>query len=137
PIGMLIGDTVVGRLLLPGSRERLVVPLIALMGLPLLGFAAQPGRPLAAVLLLLAGCGFANGLGLQREFLAALPEHGQGQAFALLGSGNMTLQGLGPACIGALATATGPGTAMALAGSATALTAGWVLVWRPGRRRGQ
>ena len=130
PVGMLLGDLVVGRLLRPALRERLVVPLIALMGLPLLAFADDPGRPLAAGLLLLAGCGFANGLGLQREFLAALPAQDQGQAFGLLGSGNMTLQGVGPVCVGALAGLTGTGGSMALAGVGPLLTAAWLVSWR-------
>ncbi|WP_037571057.1 MFS transporter [Phaeacidiphilus oryzae] len=130
PVGMLLGDLLVGRFVRPARRERLVVPLIALMGLPLLGFAAEPGRLLAAVLLLAAGFGFAHGLGLQREFLAALPEEGQGQAFGLLGSGMMTLQGLAPACVGALAPLTGTGGAMAVAGVGALGTAGWILAWR-------
>ncbi|WP_224274827.1 MFS transporter [Streptomyces sp. LS1784] len=133
PVGMLLGDLLVGRLLRPSTRERLVVPLIALMGAPLIGFAAEPGRLLAAVLLLCSGCGFAYGLGLQREFLAALPERGQGQAFGLLGSGHMTLQGVGPVCFGAITAASGTGGAMALAGVGSLLTAAWVLTWRRAR----
>ncbi|WP_051944242.1 MFS transporter [Streptacidiphilus rugosus] len=132
PIGMLLGDVLVGRLLRPATRERLVVPLVLLMGLPLLGFAAEPGRFVAGGLLLCTGFGFANGLGLQRAFLDALPERGQGQAFGLLGSGNMTLQGVGPACFGMLATLLGghgTGTAMALAGLGAVLTALWTLSW--------
>lgn len=131
PVGMLIGDLLVGRLLRPPTRERLVVPLIALMGLPLLGFAAEPGAGLSSCLLLLCGFGFAYGLGLQRPFLDALPQDGQGQAFGLLGSGNMTLQGIGPVCFGAVAAGIGTGGAMAVAGGAAVLTASWILSWHP------
>ncbi|MFJ8095672.1 MFS transporter [Streptomyces griseofuscus] len=130
PVGMLIGDLLVGRLLGPPTRERLVVPLVVLMGLPLIGFAAEPGVGLSCALLLLTGSGFAYGLGLQRPFLDALPQDGQGQAFGLLGSGNMTLQGVGPACFGSVAEGIGTGGAIALAGGAAALTAGWILSWR-------
>ncbi|MFC7867993.1 MFS transporter [Streptomyces murinus] len=130
PVGMLIGDLLVGRLLRPSVRERLVVPLVVLMGLPLIGFAAEPGVGVSCALLLLTGSGFAYGLGLQRPFLDALPQDGQGQAFGLLGSGNMTLQGVGPACFGSVAEGIGTGGAIALAGGAAALTAGWVLSWR-------
>ncbi|GGV88351.1 membrane protein [Streptomyces gelaticus] len=129
PVGMLVGDLLVGRLLRPLTRERLVVPLIALMGLPLVGFAAEPGVGVSSCLLLLCGFGFAYGLGLQRPFLDALPQDGQGQAFGLLGSGNMTLQGVGPACFGSVATGIGTGGAIALAGGAAVLTAGWILSW--------
>ncbi|WP_416482785.1 MFS transporter [Streptomyces sp. CL12] len=130
PVGMLIGDLLVGRLLRPPTRERLVVPLVVLMGLPLIGFAAEPGVGVSCALLLLTGSGFAYGLGLQRAFLDALPQDGEGQAFGLLGSGNMTLQGVGPACFGSVAEGIGTGGAIALAGGAAALTAGWVLSWR-------
>ncbi|MFB6816743.1 MFS transporter [Streptomyces sp. NPDC056347] len=131
PVGMLVGDLLVGRLLRPRARERLVVPLIALAGLPLIGFAAEPGVGVSSCLLLLSGLGYAYGLGLQRPFLDALPQDGQGQAFGLLGSGSMTLQGVGPVCLGAVAAGTGTGGAMALAGGAVALTAGWILTWHP------
>lgn len=43
----------------------------------------------------------------------------------------MTLQGVGPACFGSVAAGIGTGGAIALAGGAAALTAGWVLTWHP------
>ncbi|MFD5337836.1 MFS transporter [Streptomyces hawaiiensis] len=129
PVGMLVGDLLVGRLLRPRARERLVVPLVALAGLPLIGFAAEPGVGVSSCLLLLSGLGYAYGLGLQRPFLDALPPDGQGQAFGLLGSGSMTLQGVGPVCLGSVAAGMGTGGAIALAGGAVALTAGWILTW--------
>ncbi|MFJ4705175.1 MFS transporter [Streptomyces anulatus] len=131
PVGMLVGDLLVGRFLRPRARERLVVPLVALAGLPLIGFAAEPGVGVSSCLLLLSGLGYAYGLGLQRPFLDALPRDGQGQAFGLLGSGSMTLQGIGPVCLGAVAAVIGTGGAIALAGCAAVLTAGWVLTWHP------
>ncbi|MDH6612817.1 putative MFS family arabinose efflux permease [Streptomyces sp. SAI-208] len=131
PVGMLVGDLLVGRLLRPRARERLVVPLVALAGLPLMGFAAEPGVGVSSGLLLLSGLGYAYGLGLQRPFLDALPQDGQGQAFGLLGSGSMTLQGVGPVCLGSVAAGVGTGGAIALAGGAVALTAGWILTWHP------
>ncbi|OSC69615.1 MFS transporter [Streptomyces sp. BF-3] len=132
PVGMLVGDLLVGRFLRPRTRERLVVPLVALAGLPLIGFAAEPGVGVSSCLLLISGLGYAYGLGLQRPFLDALPHDGQGQAFGLLGSGSMTLQGVGPVCLGTAAAAgTGAGGAVALAGGAVVLTAGWILTWHP------
>ncbi|MFF5497748.1 MFS transporter [Streptomyces aquilus] len=131
PVGMLVGDLLVGRLLRPPTRERLVVPLTALTGAPLVGFAAEPAVGVSSCLLLLCGFGLAYGLGLQRPFLEALPYEGQGQAFGLLGSGSMTLQGLGPACLGSVAAGIGTGNTIALAGGAALLTAGWTLTWHP------
>ncbi|MFD7730299.1 MFS transporter [Kitasatospora phosalacinea] len=129
PVGMLVGDLLVGRFAAPATRERLVVPLAALMGLPLLVFALPVPLPLCAAALLAAGGGFAYALGLQRRFLDVLPAAGQGQAFTLLGSGNMTLQGLGPAFFGTAAAFTGTGPAMAAAGAAAVLTALWIATW--------
>ncbi|WP_354598304.1 MFS transporter [Streptomyces sp. JL1001] len=77
PVGMLVGDLLVGRFLRPRTRERLVVPLVALAGLPLIGFAAEPGVGVTSCLLLISGLGYAYGLGLQRPFLdASEPGHG-------------------------------------------------------------
>ncbi|MFE6625166.1 MFS transporter [Streptomyces sp. NPDC057740] len=129
PVGILVGDLLVGRLLRPPARERMVVPLIALTGLPLVGFVTEPGAGVSSCLLLLCGFGLAYGLGLQRPFLDALPQDGRGQAFGLLGSGSMTLQGVGPACFGTVAAGIGTGGAIALAGGAAVLTAGWILTW--------
>ncbi|WP_435128146.1 MFS transporter [Actinacidiphila sp. bgisy144] len=122
PVGMLVGDVIVGRFLPPATRERLVGPLIALMGLPLLLFATRPGLSAGALLLLLTGTGFSYGLGLQRPFLEALPTHSHSHAFSLLTSGTMTLQGLAPALFGALSTPLGPPLSLTLAGLATLLS---------------
>ncbi|MFC5908530.1 MFS transporter [Streptacidiphilus monticola] len=138
PVGMLAGDLVLGRFAAPALRERLVAPLAALMGLPLLLFALDAPVLGCAGALLAAGFGFAYALGLQRAFLEALPDDRQGQAFALLGAGNMTLQGVGPAVFGAAAGVAGTGTAMAAAGASAVVTAAWIATWqrRPGPESG-
>lgn len=123
PVGMLAGDLVVGRFLRDATRERLVVPLVGVLGVPLLAIAADPPFAVTAALLAITGTGFAYGLGIQRRFLDALPEERRGQAFGLLSSGLMTLQGVGPAVFGALAEVTPIRYAMALAGAATVATA--------------
>ncbi|MFC1429904.1 MFS transporter [Streptacidiphilus sp. N1-3] len=133
PIGMLVGDLAVGRFVRPALRERLVVPLVLLLGLPLLAFAASPAPVLCALLLVVSGAGFAYGLGLQRGFLEALPEDSRGQAFGLLSSGNMTFQGVCPLLFGLLAEAVPVGVAMSAAGVGVLLTAGYLRgVMRPG-----
>jgi MFS family permease len=123
PVGMLAGDLVVGRFLRPATRERLVVPLVGVLGVPLLAIAADPPLAVTAALLAVTGTGFAYGLGIQRRFLDAVPEERRGQAFGLLSSGLMTLQGVGPAVFGALAEVTPIRYAVALAGAATVVTA--------------
>jgi MFS family permease len=123
PVGMLAGDLVVGRFVRPATRERLVVPLVGVLGVPLLAIAADPPFAVTAALLAVTGIGFAYGLGIQRRFLDAVPEERRGQAFGLLSSGLMTLQGVGPAVFGALAEVTPIRYAVALAGAATVTTA--------------
>jgi predicted MFS family arabinose efflux permease len=125
PVGMLTGDLVVGRFLRPEARERAVVPLIALLGLPLAVFLLDPPYAGCAAVLCASGTGFAYGLGLQRVFLDSLAEPVRGQGFGLLASGLMTLQGVGPLVVGGIAQFTSAGTAIAAAGTATVLTALW------------
>jgi Major Facilitator Superfamily len=122
PVGMLAGDLVVGRLLRPAVRERMVVPLVVLLGAPLPVLLARPPLALVAALLALSGSGYAYALGIQRRLLAALPHHGRGQAFALLATGLMTLQGLSPVATGALAEWLGPAATIAALGLATITT---------------
>ncbi|WP_406281081.1 MFS transporter [Embleya sp. NBC_00896] len=133
PVGMLIGNLVVGRFLEPARRERLVAALVAVLGLPLLGFAIDPPWAACAGLLLVTGMGFAYGLGLQREFLDAVPETSRGQAFGLLSAGNFTFQGVGPTAFGAVAELADIGPAIALSGAATLAVAArlWLLRRRP------
>lgn len=124
PVGMLLGDFVVGRFLPPRTRERLSPWLIVLMGLPLVAFAVSPALAAAAALLVLAGSGFGYALGVQRVFLDAVPERLRGQAFTLRSAGLMTAQGLGPAVFGAVAQFSAVSTAMALAGGCAICAAG-------------
>ncbi|GAA4259598.1 MFS transporter [Dactylosporangium darangshiense] len=123
PVGMTAGNLVVGRLIGPALRERLVPVLIALMGLPCLAFLAPAPWPPLAGALMVAGAGFAFGLGVQEAFRDALPAEGRGQAFGLLSTGLMTAQGLLPALAGLLAEALAPGVVIGLLGGATLVAA--------------
>ncbi|WP_430787511.1 MFS transporter [Actinoplanes sp. G11-F43] len=123
PVGMLLGNLVVGRLLRPSVRERLAAPLVVLLGAPLLALPAALPLPAVVTVLAVAGAGFAYSLGLQREFLEAAPPARRGQVFALLSTGMMALQGVGPLAFGALAEWTSPSAAIATAGAATCLVA--------------
>jgi predicted MFS family arabinose efflux permease len=123
PIGMLVGDLVVGRFLHPLTRERLVLPLMFVLGVPLIWLVFEPGLTVAAALLFVSGLGFAYALGLQQWFLAAVPEQSRGLAFGLLGTGLMTCQGLSPIAAGALAGLSSAGVAMGVAGACTVVAA--------------
>ncbi|GAA1006015.1 MFS transporter [Acrocarpospora pleiomorpha] len=121
--GMGVGEFVVGRFAPPALRERLTLPLVVLLGLPLLGFLAEPGPLAAAGLAFLAGSALSYNLGLQRRFVEAVPGETLGQAFGLSQSGMMTCQALGGVIAGGLAELTGPAPAIALSGVAVLLSA--------------
>lgn len=123
PVGMTVGAALFGRLVRPATRDRLAVPMVALLGVPLLAFAARPALPVAAVLLVLTGAGLAYDLAVQTRFRDAVPTDRRGQAFGLLGTGLMTVQGVSPPVLGAVAQVGSAGLAVALAGAGTVLTA--------------
>ncbi|XVU21094.1 MFS transporter [Actinoplanes sp. CA-054009] len=122
-VGMLLGNFVVGRFLRPSLRERLAGVFVVVLGAPLVVLLLAPPFPLVVALLVLAGTGYAYGLGVQRAFLEAAPADRRGQLFALFSTGLMALQGVGPLLLGVIAEATSPTLAIALAGVATALIA--------------
>lgn len=123
PAGALVGELLVGRLCLPATRERLVLPLLLLVGVPLLPLALTPPPAVAAVLLLVASVGLAYELGRQRAFRDALPEGRQGIGFGLLSVGMMTSQGIGPLIAGPVGTVLDPGAAMAICGGLVLVSA--------------
>ncbi|MEV4348496.1 MFS transporter [Actinoplanes sp. NPDC049596] len=128
-VGMLLGNFAVGRFLRPTLRERFAGALVVVLGAPLIALLIAPPFPVVVALLVLAGTGYAYGLGVQRAFLDAAPAGRRGQLFALHSTGLMALQGAGPLLLGVLAEATSPTVAIAAAGAATALMA-------PALRRG-
>ncbi|MEV6611958.1 MFS transporter [Kutzneria sp. NPDC051319] len=103
PVGMMIGSWLVGRWVGASTRRRLLVPLMTVVGLPLVGFAVA-GLPVVVcgALLVVAGTGFSYGLAIQQRFRDLVPADHRGQAFSLLSTGLMTAQGLSPALAGAL-----------------------------------
>ncbi|MGN6444739.1 MFS transporter [Amnibacterium sp.] len=117
PAGALAGELLVGRLARPATRERLVLPLLLLVGLPLLPLAFSPATPVAALLLLVSSTGLAYELGKQRDYRDALPAGRQGVGFGLLSVGMMTAQGVGPLLAGPLGALLSPGAAMAACGA--------------------
>ncbi|WP_020519027.1 MFS transporter [Catelliglobosispora koreensis] len=123
PAGMLIGYFVIGRFVKPDMRTTLVGPLICVLGLPLAVVALDPPLAIAGLLFAISGAGMAYPLGLQTAFLEAVPEVNRGQAFGLLSTGLMTLQGIGPVVFGGLAQVTHLRWAIAVSGVATVTSA--------------
>lgn len=122
-VGMAVGEFAVGRFAAPALRERLSLPLAALLGIPWLGFLAAPGAGWAAAIAATAAAGLAYQLGLQRRFVDAVPEEVRGQAFGLLSTGLMTGQAVGAALVGVLGELFSPRLAIVAAGGAAILTA--------------
>ena len=112
--GMLAGDAVVGRWTTPALRQRLAVPLYALLAVPYLLFVVRPGVWAAAALVAVASFGFAGHLGTQERYLAAVPERVRGRALGLAGSGMLTAQALAASLTGAVAEAASAPVAMSL-----------------------
>jgi predicted MFS family arabinose efflux permease len=132
PVGMLLGNLVVGRFLRPETRERLVGPILLVLGLPMIGLALPLPLTVTMALLFVSGAGFSYSLGLQRQFVDAVDPALQGQAFALHFTGMMTMQGVGPLVAGALAEVLPLSAVMIAAGVATALVG---VVWWVTRTR--
>ncbi|MFI7578471.1 MFS transporter [Micromonospora sp. NPDC049497] len=126
--GMLVGDLLVGRFVAPARRERWTPWLAVLLGVPILVFAARPGLWPAAALFVVSFAGFAYQLGLARRFLDAVPEARRGQAFGLVGTGMMAVQGGAAAGAGALTEVLAPGVVMALSGAASLVCT--LALWR-------
>ncbi|MFD5920974.1 MFS transporter [Kitasatospora sp. NPDC058201] len=121
-VGMLIGDVVVGRAFAPATRERLVLPLLLVMGAPPVTLVLDLPYPAVAAAYVITGVGSAYLLGLQRRFLEAVPSHLQGQSFALLNTTTMTIQGVGPLVFGVFAEFLPVGLAIALTGVSSVTT---------------
>ncbi|MBB5935801.1 MFS transporter [Streptomyces zagrosensis] len=103
PIGAITSEVLVGSLLGPRARERIVLPVATLTMLPAVGYFLHPPLPLALAFLVLAGCGISYTLGLDQWFIAAVPAELRGRAMTVLTAGLMTVQGLGMALAGAAA----------------------------------
>jgi predicted MFS family arabinose efflux permease len=125
PIGMVLGSVVMGRLVRPSIRERSVAVVIVACGLPLAALAVPLPLPVICLVLLLAGAGFCYSLGIQRAFLVAVPADLRGQGFALVSTGLMTLQGVGPVLTGGVAQFFSIGSAMAFAGAGAVAVGLW------------
>ncbi|MDT3395564.1 MFS transporter [Streptomyces sp. B1866] len=133
-LGMLAGDTLTGRFVPPGWRERLGAPLRLLLAVPYLLFAVRPPLPLAVAAAAVASVGYAASLLLQERLMALTPPDLSGHALGLHSSGMLAWQGVSAALAGAVAQLTSPSTAMAvLAAASVAVTAALAPGLRPDR----
>jgi MFS family permease len=117
PVGTVISAVVLGRLVRPSSRLRMMGWLAILACAPLIGCAASP--PLAVVLVLwtLSGLGSGYQLAAAAMFVQSVPAYGRALAFGLAQSGLLAAQGLGIIAGGAAAEFLGPQHVVALSGA--------------------
>ncbi|MEU8703573.1 MFS transporter [Streptomyces sp. NPDC048565] len=131
-LGMLAGDTVMGRFVPTRRRGRLGTPLLLLLAAPYLLFALRPALPLALVIAAVASTGFAASLLFQERLMALTPDAMTGQALGLHSSGMLAMQGVAAALAGAAAQWSSPATAIALMAAASIAV---TLSLAPGLRR--
>ncbi|WP_329011913.1 MFS transporter [Streptomyces sp. NBC_01601] len=133
-VGMLVGDVTVGRLLSPAARARLATPLLLLLAVPYLAFAANPPLPLALLCVTLASVGFGASLVQQERLMSLTPDDLSGHALGLHSAGMLTLQGVSAAMAGSLAQLISPAAGMTvMAGASVTVTVVLALAGREGR----
>ncbi|WP_405871834.1 MFS transporter [Streptomyces sp. NBC_00005] len=111
-LGMFVGDMTVGRLVPPGLRRRLAVPLLLLLATPYLFFVLQPGVALAAAAATVSSVGFGASLVQQERLMELTPDELTGHALGLHSAGMLTMQGVSASLAGSVAQLTSPATAM-------------------------
>ncbi|HKB30783.1 MAG TPA: MFS transporter [Streptosporangiaceae bacterium] len=131
PVGTVVSALLLGRLVRPSNRLRMMGLLAILSCAPLIGCVAAP--PLGVVLALwtLSGLGSGYQLAAAAAFVQSVPDTGRALAFGLAQSGLLAAQGLGILIGGAAAQVIGPQPVVALAGAAGLAAATLLsLAWR-------
>ncbi|MGI5148543.1 MFS transporter [Plantactinospora sp. CA-294935] len=130
-LGMLAGDTVVGRFVPARWRQRLVTPLQLSLGVPYLLFALPIPLPVAALAVAAASAGFGGGVLLQQRLVDLTPAQMRGQALGLHSSGMLTMQAVAATLAGTVAQYLPTGAAMTVMATLSLLV---TLLLRPGLR---
>jgi predicted MFS family arabinose efflux permease len=134
--GAIIGALLLTRMP-PVSRQRVMMPLAIVTGLPLLATAMAPSLPVTV--LLWACCGaLSSYMTLAQVAIArAVPDVVRARTIGIVAAGLQTAQGLGVLLAGAIAAVLPPSSAIAIcaaAGTAGATVIGLSLRPRPGSR---
>jgi MFS family permease len=127
PLGVAVGAAIVGRWT-PTQQVHRMLPMAALLPVPLLPMALDPPWPLACVLFALAGVCQAFLVPLMGTFTVLAPEPLRGRLNGVAGAGFSLISALAFVVVGALADATTSATAVALSAAVTLLAL--PLVWR-------
>ena len=130
-VGMLVGDTLAGRFVSAGWRNRLGPWMRLLLAAPYLLFITHPTLAVACVACAIASVGYSATLMLQQRLIALTPDDLAGHALGLHLSGMLAMQGVGAAIAGAIASWTSPAIGMTvMAATSIAVT----LALAPGLR---
>ncbi len=133
PLGMIVGILVLGRLVRPALRLRLIRPLALIAMVPLVGFVFSPSYGVAWVLLLFSGAAWSFQVPLQGQFIDQIPAEARGRAFGVAASGLQVSQGIGVLLGGLLAELFGVTPAIAGVGIVgVVVMLGLVLIRVPG-----
>jgi MFS family permease len=129
PLGAIAGAFLVTKLV-PDLRLRLMGPLAAASGLPLIVCVLQPNLVVSCVLFGLSGVAAAYMVIAPPAFVQRTPVAERGQAIGLMSSGAIAAQGIAVSLGGVLADQIGSAAALGVAGVATVvvglvLTATW------------
>lgn len=134
PTGTVLGAFLFSRFVTPSGRMRMMGWLAVLSCAPLVVTAMRP--PLAVVIAawVLSGIGGAYQLAANAAFVQCVPAERRGQAFGLVQSGLMAVQGVGILVGGFAAERVGPEPVVALAGVTGVTTAAVLaMIWTESR----
>ncbi|MEU8403154.1 MFS transporter [Nonomuraea sp. NPDC048892] len=136
PAGTVVGAFLFSRFVSPPRRLRLMGWMAMLSCAPLIVTAIRP--PLAVVLVawVLSGIGGAYQLAANAAFVQSVPPERRAQAFGLVQSGLMAVQGIGILVGGFAAERLGPEPVVALAGIAGVISAAVLaMIWTESRNK--
>jgi predicted MFS family arabinose efflux permease len=102
PLGYVIGTLVIGRLIAPSTRLRLVRPLAVMTPLALIPALADPPFPVVVAIGLVAGFGNAVLMPLNGLFVQVLPNAYRARAFGIMQGGMQMLHATAVLATGAL-----------------------------------
>ncbi|GII96284.1 MFS transporter [Sinosporangium siamense] len=136
PTGTVIGAFAFSRFVSPSRRLHVMGWMAMLTCAPLIACALQPPLAVVLVLWVLSGIGGAYQLAANAAFVQCVPPERRGQAFGLVHSGLLAVQGLGILIGGAAAQTLGPELVVALAGVGGLLTALLLALLWTGSRAG-
>ena len=134
PTGTVLGAFLFSRFVSPPGRLRLMGWMAMLSCAPLVVTAMRPPLEVVLAAWVLSGIGGAYQLAANAAFVQRVPGEQRGQAFGLVQSGLMAVQGIGILAGGYAAERLGPEPVVALAGGAGLMAAAVLaLLWTESR----